>query len=490
MTSSRRPNHALRTLLTEAGWSAVDLAREVNRAGQEAGTALSFDRSTVAHWLSGTRPRGTTPQLITEALSRRLHRVVTPAEAGLDGDAPAVPAPDAVAAAPVDLTLRQLAALHGRGGHRAEELAAYSVSLLDLPGLPGPPGLPGGPGLPGLPGSPGPGAAHPARPDAPQFPRVPVPRSAPPAGAPAHRPVDRHEVEAVETIAQLFHSSDATFGGGHGRTALVGYLAADLGPKLHRPARPALRRRLLTTASQLAYLCAFMHFDDNLQVFTQHYYLAALRLAAENNSPLDYAVALRGLSVQADALGHSAEAAALAETALGTLRGDPLQQAFVHGQLAVAQAHRRARPEAFRAIGAAERLLDRGTGPAGAVVGRYHRAALLRQQAAVLEAFGDPAGALGALEESLRFRPQEEHRSRAVVLADLGRLQLQSGHLTEAVGSWHRLLDVYPTLRSRRVDRALADVRGRLRPHTNDAHVRALLHRLAGHRVPDPRRAR
>ncbi|MFJ1753555.1 hypothetical protein [Kitasatospora sp. NPDC088134] len=480
MTSSRRPNHALRTLLAEAGWSAVDLAREVNRAGQEAGTALSFDRSTVAHWLSGTRPRGTTPQLIAEVLSRRLRRTVTPAEAGLDGAAPAVPAPDATAAAaPIDLTLHQLAALHDRGGHRSEELAAYSVALLDLPGLSTarPADFPS-PRLPG----------------APHTPLVPTPRSAPPAGPPAgppsHRPVDRHEVEAAESIAQLFHSSDATFGGGHGRTALVGYLAADLGPKLHRPAPPALRRRLLTTASQLAYLCAFMHFDDDLQVFSQHYYLTALRLAAENNSPLDYAVALRGLSVQADALGHSAEAAALAETALGTLRGDPLQQAFVHGQLAVAQAHRQARPEAFRAIGAAERLLERGTGRAGAVVGRYHRAALLRQQAAVLEALGDPAGALAALEESLRFRPQEEHRSRAVVLADLGRLQLQTGHLTEAVGSWHRLLDGYPTLRSRRVDRALADVRGRLRPHANDAHVRALLHRLSGPRVPNPRRHR
>ncbi|GLW73724.1 Tat pathway signal protein [Kitasatospora phosalacinea] len=458
MTSPRRPNDSLRALLAEARWSAADLATEVNRAGWESGRPLGFDRSTVAHWLSGTRPRGTTPQLITEALSRRLGRVVTLAEAGLDRTAPAVPALPAAPARPVELTLRQLAQSSRRASRQTEEPAAYSVALLDLPSLAPADGT---------------DAAH-----------VPGPRPAPPATPPSHRPVERHEVEAVETLAQLFHSCDITFGGGHSRTALAGYLSADLGPKLRRPAPPALRRRLLTAACRLAYLCAFMHFDDNLQVLAQRYYLVALGLAAENNSPLDYAIALRGLSVQADALGHSAEATTLAERALETLRHDPLRQAFVHGQLAVAQAHRHARTEALRSLDAADDLLDGRNNAADEVVGRYHRGALLRQRATVLEALGDPAGALTALGRSLRFRPQEEHRSRAVVLADLGRLHLQAGHLTEAVDSWHRLLDEYPPLHSRRVDRALTAVRGQLRPYADDARVRGLLHRLAGPRVP------
>ena len=59
----------------------------------------------------------------------------------------------------------------------------------------------------------------------------------------------------------LFHAGDAAFGGGHGRRALSADLAADLAPRLGRPASPAVRRGLVAVAGQLAYQCAFMCFE-------------------------------------------------------------------------------------------------------------------------------------------------------------------------------------------------------------------------------------
>ncbi|MGP4115458.1 hypothetical protein ACTWP5_31745, partial [Streptomyces sp. 4N509B] len=78
----RSDNRRLRELLHEAGWTQEALARAVNALGEEIGAHLRYDRTAVAHWLAGTRPRPPVPQLAAEALTRRLGRVVTVAAAG------------------------------------------------------------------------------------------------------------------------------------------------------------------------------------------------------------------------------------------------------------------------------------------------------------------------------------------------------------------------------------------------------------------------
>ncbi|MFF9481531.1 hypothetical protein [Streptomyces sp. NPDC014733] len=426
----------------------------MNRAGGETGLTLSFDRSTVSHWLSGTRPRGATPQLIAEALSRRLDRPVSLAEAGLS-PAPAqarsvVGPPGAMSDEDIGETLRRLAGppLGGKAPTPRDRFA-YQVTSLDVPGL-----------------------------DFSVLSR-PVARRRPERGPTRGRAVDRFEVDVTVAVAEIFHRSDAAFGGGHGRRALAGYIAAELGPKLRRPATPELRRRLLSVVGQLICLCAFMHFDDNLHATAQHYYLTALRLAAENNAPLEYAFALCGLSVQADALGHRRKALALAETAAATFCAHPVHGAFLHGQLAVAHARNHSRHEAFQALAEAEHLLSRATSLVDTVVGRYHQASLLRQEAVVREAFDDRAGALKALESSLRQRPPEERRSHALTLAEIGRLQAQTGHLSEALRTWHRFVNACPALTAGRIDAALTDVRGQLRSYSHNIHARTLLQRIA-----------
>ncbi|MBD0707810.1 MULTISPECIES: hypothetical protein [unclassified Streptomyces] len=413
-----RPNQALRDLLAEAGMTAAELAAEVNRAGAETGRTLGYDRSAVAHWLAGTRPRTAVLCLVTEALSRRLGREVTLREAGLDPQER--PGPGAA--------VRETGP-PGRG---------EPVYARDLP-VPGP--------------------------------------LAPPVAEGRGRPVERFEVEAAESMALVFHDADTSFGGGSGRRALASYLTADLGPKLHRPAAPALRRRLMRVAAQLAYLCAFMHFDDHAHGRAQRYYHTALRISAANNSLLDRAITLRGMSVQACQLGHVRQAVDLAAAAAGTVTGPAVHRAFVQGQLAVAHALDGRPVDAVRALATAERLLARSPDPvsAASVTGRYHQGSLLRHESAVRQILGDPEGALRTLQAAEHHRPPGERRSRAVVLADLAVLQLRSGRLNEAVETGYRFLDDYPHLASGRADRALGDLRALLRPHARHPAARALL---------------
>ncbi|WP_037706847.1 hypothetical protein [Streptomyces griseus] len=455
MSSYRRPNQALRGLLGEAGMSAAELAAQVNAIAAENGLVLGYDRSTVAHWLSGTRPRGDATALVVEALSRKLRRSVTLTDAGF------LPAPGggedtahgSAASSHEDRdedaarSLGQLATWptgHTASRGRAERGAPFRLAALRLPPYE-------------------------------QIATSPFPTGEPPEGA----RVQASEVQGIEAMARVFHHVDITFGGGQGRRALVAYLASDVRPRLHRPAAPAVRRRLLTATGELAYLCGFMHFDDDLQGLAQRYYLVALRLAAENGSRPDHAVALRALSVQADALGHRREAVRLAESAAAHVAGPHLRRAFVYGQLAVAHAGEGTRHEALRALAHAETMIERAGSAQDTPVGAYHHASLLHQQGVVRLRLGDERGAAAALAASVRHRPADERRARALLLADLARLHLRARRLTEALEVWHRFLDDRSALSSGRVDRAFADMRGLLRPYSRHPSARALLDRAA-----------
>ncbi|MEV6938841.1 hypothetical protein AB0N19_31680, partial [Streptomyces sp. NPDC051132] len=101
-------NTSLRDLLSEAGMSAAELARNVNRLAADEGLALGYDRTTVAHWLSGSRPRAPVPQLVAEVLTRSIGRLVGAAETGL-ADARAQAADDGPDETRGDPLLRLLA---------------------------------------------------------------------------------------------------------------------------------------------------------------------------------------------------------------------------------------------------------------------------------------------------------------------------------------------------------------------------------------------
>jgi hypothetical protein len=325
----------------------------------------------------------------------------------------------------------------------------------------------------------------------------PVPEAAPGLAAPGLAPwadaagaqkLEAGPVATAEQMARVFSDADDAFGGGHARAELSSYLAFDIVPRLRAAGTPALRRRLFSAATQLVYLAAFMCFDDECHGLAQRYYRTALELTVENTDPAGYAVTLRGMSVQARALGHHQHAVHLAESAARIGRGimSPGRQAFLLGQVAVAAAAAGNRHHALTMISTAERRLEAACSPATAspaaggspgAMGRYHPAALAHTEAAVRGLLGDRKGAITALTEAVRYRPPAERRSRALIHARLAEFHLEAGHLDQAVAMWHAFLDDYPFLTSGRATSAVRVLRSRLHPQRANPAVRQLLAR-------------
>ena len=452
MVARRIPNTMLRELLTEAGWTGEALARAVNVVGAESGMSLRYGRSSVAHWLSGMRPWPPVPDLVAEAFSRKLGRRVLIGATGLvrpgtDDDSEGIPSPRQAGWGETDAVSRLVAPREvGAGGSAPLAGSGYRLSDLAVPSWM-------------------------------ELSRTRQVRS---WGVESAEKVERWQVRSAIGMVGLFSDADFAFGGGHARLELSCYLAATIAPWLRATATPAVRRELLMAASRLTYLCGFMYFDDELHGAAQHYYLTTLQLVAEAGDATAYAVTLRALSGQARSLGHHREAVHLAEAAVQAApdSADPQTSAFLFGQLAVAHAADGNHREAARHMITAERHLERA-GEVPEPIGGYDVASLAHQQAAVRARQGDQRGAIQALVVSVRLRPAAERRSRAITLARLAELQLDVGELEAACGTWQRFLLDYPYLRSRRVNRALASMRARLRPHQNNSAVIALRRTMA-----------
>jgi hypothetical protein len=443
MRRRRIPNVQLRSLLDEVGWTGQTLATTINHVGTEAGLVLTYQRASVTQWLSGIRPRPPVPDLMAEAFSRALGRQVTVSDLGLS---PVIPAPR---------TAQQRI-------WREHTAAAALLGACTPPRNP-PPYRKAALTVPTWPGIPLP-VADVAKPD-----------------AILARP-SRLDVQSAAAMLRVFSDADMTFGGGHARSALTGYLRSTVAPWLAGDMRPNERRELLTTAARLSYLCGFMCFDDELHGVAQRHYLTSLRLAAEGGDPIGYALTLRALSVQARILGYYRPAVDLAEAAVHTAtrtagnRATPRVRAFLFGQLAVAHAADGNGHDALTALAATEKHLSHADQQFSGVAA-YHAGSLAHQQAATTALLGDRRNAIRALELSIRNRPAGERRSRAITLARLAELQLDDGRLEQACHTWHRFLDDYPYLSSRRADTAMRTLRGRARPHRNQPVARALLRR-------------
>lgn len=436
---SRGPvNFRLRALLAEAGLTGEELARRVNRLGQEAGLRLRYRRASVTQWMSGTRPRPPVPELVAEAFSRALGRRVTVEETGLARQYP--PGADLGPWWDVDATahLADLAA----ADEDVLTRSVYDLDALSVPRLGDVVAVSG-----------------------------PAPRR-------TRNRVGRAETEAAAAMLRLFSNADNAFGGGHVRPALLAYLRSAVVPWLRATASPGVRRDLLAAASKLTYLGGFTCSDDELHGTAQRYYLIGLRFAAESGDTIGYAVSLRALSVQAYVLGHGQQAAALAESAVLTAAASVPGQtrAFLLGQLAVTDAVTGDRQAASTHIRQAERSLDQAE-VENAAIGAYHFSSLVYQQAVIAGCLGDTRTAIEALRLSVRHRPADERRSRMITLARLAELEFAEGEPQRAFDDWNRFLDDYPQVRSRRTASALIRLNTLLWPHRADPVAGALLDR-------------
>ncbi|GAB3949587.1 tetratricopeptide repeat protein [Streptomyces sparsus] len=449
----RERNHRLAALLAEAGWSAADLARTVNALGAAQSLALRYDRTAVAHWLTGSRPRPPVPDLVALAFSRRCNRLVTTADTGLtqtpQASHPSQPPKGGDA-------VHHLAALCREeiDPTRRVFLTRTVYSLADA-----------GEPLMWKPAEPPPA-------------RIRSAGSATPADA-----------QRLQEMIPLFAELTERHGGAHPRTALIAYLADETSRLLiTRTASASLRRELFTGGAQLTHLLARMSEDAGYPGLAQRYYTTGLGLAREAGDSCLYAVTLRAMSLQALRLGHHQHARHLIDTAVDAVgrHAEPAASAFVLSQRALTHAYLHLRHAAVSDLVAAEKQHDRASTPAGPFTD-YPRAGLDYQRAQTLLALDDLPGATRALSSALQARPDSERRARALTHAGLADTLLRTGQLEAACAHWHAFLDHYPHLRSVRVAQAFTQMRKALRPHQHQRHAATVLYHARRVRaLPDP----
>lgn len=509
------PNHELRSLLAESGWTQEAFARAIARLGGEAGVRLGYDRTAVARWLRGSRPSPRVQSFIAEALSRRLGRPVTVRQLGMgdgesggpgrrprghadavDGGRPAPHAPPVRSSGagrpPAEQLADQLAALEDAAGP-ADRLAALTAPVVGPPRAGPPPPAPYRLTVRNPVTSPsaehargvGDDPTETAEPLRPRPPREHFP-SLPRGGRPPRRTTP-DEVASVREHVRFFAQQADRHGGGHIRTPLAACLSG-LVHRLRAGGEGPYHPRLIAGAARLSYLLARVYADEQRHGLAQQAFDTAAQLAAEGGDPEGVALAHRALSSQAHQLGHRHQSLAFAQSACEAAPSDaaPSARSFLYAGLAVAQAAEGERRSALASLRRAEHELARApadltTGPespdGGEPVGAYQDAALHYQAGQVRAALGDRDGAIRELRASLRARPAGERRARALSRAELAELLLSRGRLEEACAAWLAFLDDSALVRSGRARRARDRMPRLLAPYAAERCVQGLLTR-------------
>ncbi|MCX5389198.1 hypothetical protein [Streptomyces sp. NBC_00094] len=447
MARSRRPNLALRRTMGQAGWNGPALATALREIARESGLSVSYDRTTVAHWLAGTQPRPPGPQLLEAAFSRRLGRAVLPHEIGLPagGRADAEDRDPLENGSPLDaLALLHDEILRSEKGAETIQHRMYALGWLpDRRNRPAPT-APGSDASPTVPPAPvtgrGAGRATPGR---------------------TERVGSRH-IEAVNALSRYAAQHYDAFGGAAARSLLTACLRDQIMPWLRQPSTNGHHRALLSATSQLLRLLGRTHTDDNAHGHAQRHYRLAYLLAAEASDPIAQAMGLRDQSTQAGALGHHRYAAQLSEAATLCLPASagPAVRAFALAQQAVSTARLNHAAKARRELDEAQEQFILAATEGGP--DRYPEPALLYQSAQVHRVLGAPELALSHLRASLRARPVTEHRTIGVSLLQLAQLELDSGNIHAARLAYEKYLDRHHTNGSPATAVELARLRGRL----------------------------
>jgi hypothetical protein len=188
------PNIALRNAIHDAGWTYAAAAAAVRQVASEAGVVLRTNKSAVEHWVAGALPEQATRGYLAEALTRRLHRIVTHGDLafplpGTGGDESIGLSLDAD---PVPVLTQMWRAELDRRGFMATSAYSVAAALLPLE----------------------------------QVIDIAARTSRIRSGAVA----GRAEVAAVRDMVSTFTEMDERHGGQHGRTALLQYMLDDVAP--------------------------------------------------------------------------------------------------------------------------------------------------------------------------------------------------------------------------------------------------------------------
>lgn len=434
-------NLRLAAVIRELGWSQEVTAAHLRRVAAEAGeTSLTaVDRSHIAHWIRGVRPQGRTPHILSEALSRGLGRVVTPADIGLgaddDGDVPLPPWEAETLTALADLGSTDM------DMDRRQILvnSAFSVAGLALPT------------------------------DAWWQDRRDRARTRRPGTQTLVTPED---VQSVREMTAFFSRRDQQRGGRSGRLALVAYLRSEVTAYLNgRFPSEHVRTQMMTAAGEATYLAGWTAFDAGEHAIAQRYFRSALQLAAEaDDAPLAGHI-FRAMAHQALDLNHSRQALDLATASLDTKRyslATPREKALLGVVHARALATDGQNTAATAALTRAEDDLRAADGAADEPerVWFFGEASLAHESARTLAVLGDLPGAERELRRSVRTRKAAPfRRTHAVTLYYLGNIQVRQGHLDAAMASWEESLTAMGGVRSGRTRDAALGIRRALGPY-------------------------
>ncbi|XUL99935.1 Tat pathway signal protein [Streptomyces venezuelae ATCC 10712] len=436
-----RRNNELAAVIAETGWSQPVVAAAVVRVAVESDIKelLSVQRSHIAMWVAGTRPRGRAADVLRETLSRRLGRPLTLAEIGLaEGDS------DTVTESEWDTdTLTTLVALgrHSMDRERRRLLTGavvYSAGGLVLPR----------------------DAWWDEAPD----------RARSRATDPNRR-IGETEVRAVREMTEFFARRDQRHGGVDGRTALHQYIVDDIARYVGGVFRNEVSRRsLYSAAAEAVYVAGWMSFDASQHESARRYFTLALKLAAEaEDAPLAGHV-LRAMAHQAIDLGHTKAALNLASASVERKRyahAVPRERALIGIVRARALAVDGQKSDALAAIRQAEHdLAQTGAGEDQPQrVWFFQEASLAHETARALWALGDLNGALRHFRASVRLRRADSFsRTHAVTLGYMGTVQAGQGNVDAACQTWSRALDAMDGVQSGRTREAVVTMRTTLSP--------------------------
>ncbi|MFM9369695.1 helix-turn-helix domain-containing protein [Streptomyces sp. Da 82-17] len=487
MGARRTPNDRLRERLEEAQWSGAELARAVNAAGRQAGVRVSYDRSNVSHWLAGTRPRPSARDLLVRAFAKRLGRLVTVEELGFGavgaarGEAAAHGSPygdGTYGTTYGDGAYGTTYGFHGAYGGPAHGAGRGGTAMRLVRG-----GVRGagtrGAGARSLPVQPGPGDAADARPGgaggAGEPGRCAWGRAGEARRELADLVLEHRDPRQLRRLRELPYRAPqlpvphadlpAGRGDGSGRDGVLVHAALDV---LERSGGRAVRELVVGELSgadraEAARLCRMLGrawADDLGHGAAQRALELSAALAAEAGRPVLRAAALRDMSVLALELGRTTEALALAEAAVdqGFDGAGAGTRAFLLTQRSVARAVTGDGAGAVKDMDGAEYWIDRGEDDEN---GSYSLGALLYQVARMHRAEGDLRRSVSALELSLSLRSPHEQRSRALIRIELAHQRLGSGDFAAAADELRMLVPGHESLRSARVDAALAYLRSR-----------------------------
>ncbi|PJN36579.1 hypothetical protein CG747_32035 [Streptomyces sp. CB02959] len=429
---TRTPNQQLKELVAESGLTYASLAKAVRAVAAECGAALRTNKSTVEHWIAGVTPQGDTGRYLAVALSRRLGRLITPADLGL---AEPEEEDDSIGLTLGDDPINALLPMWRCELDRRRFLAtsAYSVAAAALPLA---------------------------------YVQEIADRT---AAARTGQVVGMAEVAAVRDMVRVFSEMDERHGGQHGRSALVQYLRDDVAPLCRGRFRTEeMRQQMLSAASRGVHLLGWKSYDAGQQGLAQRYYLQSYALAVESGVRGHDGFVMRTMAMQGLKLHRPEHCLGLAETGLNRAKGRV--DAQTESLFRVVHAHTLAKAgQRTAALAEAERastLLTAGPGdevPFWALAWGPPAASVYSRNAKVYETLGDYQTAAEQYGRAAGARPAGTYaRIVALDLVAGAEMQLKRGQIEQACTTWNQALDHMDGVRSVRTRKAVTRMRGDL----------------------------